>query len=79
MGKIRTRGANKTATRIVENNLVKYWSKHSTKGIMVRGIDSRLLNVSVMDGGLGITVKGRPPIRSIVTMTVPPTNDFLQR
>lgn len=46
---------------------------------MVRGIDSRLLNVSVLDGGLGITVQGRPPMRTAMTITVPPTNDDMLR
>lgn len=56
MGKVRTRGANRAVVKIVENNMVNYWSKQSTKGIMIRGIDIRLLNVSVLDGGLGVTV-----------------------
>lgn len=35
---------------------------------MMIGFDKRLLNVSTLDGGYGLTIKGRPPVRAkIVT------------
>lgn len=33
---------------------------------MIVGIDKRLLNISRLDGGYGLTINGRPPLRATV-------------
>lgn len=66
---MRTRGAHKIVCQEIQKYQVNRWSKPKLiKGIVV-GIDKRLLNISRLDGGYGLTINDRPPMRAkILTM-----------
>lgn len=68
IGKMRTRGAHKMVCQEIEKYQIERWSKPKLVKGQVVGIDKRLLNISVMDGGYGLTINGKPPMRAKVVV-----------
>lgn len=53
------------ANSVLSETLITRWSKFTTTRI-VTGVDKKLLDVSKLDGGMGLCVNGKPPRRRVV-------------
>jgi len=48
----------------MESCLINKWSKPRVIGGLTYGLDKRLLNISKLDGGYGIVIKNKIPVRA---------------
>lgn len=49
---------------------MRHWTKLADQGRLLTGLDKRLLNISLLDGGYGFMVKGKIPKRANLSYKV---------
>lgn len=69
VAKLKGRGLHHIVAQELENVLINKWSKPKTHGKLVFGVDKRLLNISKLDGGYGMVIKGKMPVRAKIILS----------